>query len=128
MQAPRFDTTIDVRTYDIDVAGHVNNIAYIRWIEDLRGGLLESRFPTAELLRRNLYSVVTATSIRYRKQLRLGDKPNGSIWIDSIGHGVMSLKVIIRKPEIVIATAEQTCVLMNLLTGKMDMKAMEFYL
>ncbi len=127
MRAVRFDSPIAVKTYDIDVAGHVNNIAYIRWIEDLRSGLLDSRFPTGELLRRHLYSVVTSTRIRYRNQLKLGEGADGSIWIDSINHGVMNLKVIFRKSGVIIATAEQSCVIMNLLTGKMDVKAMEVY-
>jgi acyl-CoA thioester hydrolase len=27
---------IRVRTYDIDSAGHVSNIVYLRWMEDMR--------------------------------------------------------------------------------------------
>ncbi len=122
-----FKSKIEVKTYDIDVAGHVNNIVYVRWIEDLRSRLLETRFPTSGLLERHLYSVVTDTRIRYRNQLRLGDIPEGSIWIDSIRHGVMYLKVVFRKEDMIVATAEQSCVLMNLQTGKMDGKAMEAY-
>jgi acyl-CoA thioesterase FadM len=30
------ELSLNVNTYDIDVAGHVNNIVYIRWLEDMR--------------------------------------------------------------------------------------------
>jgi hypothetical protein len=34
-----------VRTYDIDYAGIVSNIVYIRWLEDLRLALLDQHVP-----------------------------------------------------------------------------------
>ncbi len=124
----RIELDLEVKTYDIDIAGHVNNIVYIRWIEDLRSKLLGSCCPVDELLRRNLYPVVTTTQIRYKNQLKMGDNPKGCIRIESIKHGLMQLKVVFQRNEVVIATAEQDCVLMNLQTGEMDKKAMEVYL
>lgn len=128
MSICKVESDLEVKTYDIDVAGHVNNIVYVRWLEDLRSKLLDSRYPVSELLKRNLYSVVTATQIRYKNQLKLGDKPRGTIWIESIRHGVMNLKVVLRREDVIVATAEQSCVLMNLQTGKMDRDAMRAYL
>ncbi|HEY9165315.1 MAG TPA: acyl-CoA thioesterase [Candidatus Kryptonia bacterium] len=127
---PLFRTEIEfeVSTYDIDAAHHVNNIVYVRWLEDLRCKLLASRYPVEELLKRNLYPVVALTKIRYRNQLRLADKLEGIIWVESIEHGLMRLKAIFQKADLVIVTAEQECVLMDLQTGKMDKKAMEIYL
>src|SRR5947208_6147204 len=37
-----------VRTYDIDFAGHVSNIVYIRWLEDLRLQFLNEHLPLQE--------------------------------------------------------------------------------
>lgn len=128
MSICEIESDLEVKTYDIDIAGHVNNIVYVRWLEDLRSKILESRYPVSELLKVNLYPVVTETRIRYKNQLKLGDMPTGTIWIESIRHGVMNLKIIFRKGDVVIATAEQSCVLMNLKTGKMDGSAMEAYL
>lgn len=124
----RAELKLEVGTYDIDVAHHVNNIVYVRWLEDLRRRLFATRYPVEELLKRNLYPVVTSTSIHYRNQLRLTDKLEAIICVESVHHGLMHLKAVFHKEDLVIATAEQDCVLMDLQTGKMDKKAMEIYL
>ena len=36
---------LPIRTYDIDFAGVVSNIVYIRWLEDLRLKMLEVHLP-----------------------------------------------------------------------------------
>lgn len=122
------ESEIEIKTYDIDVAGHVNNIVYVRWIEDLRSRLLRSRGLMEELLERKLYPVVTSTNIRYRSQLKLSDRLKGIMWIESVKHGLMQLKVIFQRDGEIIATAEQNCVVINLETGKMNKRAMEVYL
>ena len=43
---------LNVRTYNIDFAGIVSNIVYIRWHEDLRLEMLDRYFPIQEQLRR----------------------------------------------------------------------------
>ena len=128
MSVCEIESDLEVKTYDIDVAGHVNNIVYVRWLEDLRSKILDSRYPLSGLLERDLYPVVTATQIHYKNQLKLGDKLRGTIRIESIRHGVMNLKVVFRNEDVVVATADQSCVLMNLKTGKMDGNAMAVFL
>jgi acyl-CoA thioester hydrolase len=124
----KIEKEIEIKPYDIDVAGHVNNVVYVRWIEDLRNTLFALRCPVSELLKRNLYPVVIHTQIRYKASLKLTDCVKGIIWVDSINHGIMNLRILFQKNTDVIATAEQSCVMMDLLTGKMDKKAMEAYL
>lgn len=123
----RTELKLEVGTYDIDVAHHVNNIVYIRWLEDLRRKLFAIRYPIEELIKRNLYPVVTSTHIHYRRQLKLSDKLEGIMWVESIIHGIIKLKVVFQNSEGLIAIAEQDCALMNLQTGKMDKKAVEIY-
>lgn len=64
-----------VHTYDIDFAGHLNNIVYVRWIEQLRTKLFNQYFNLQELLSNNLYPVVISTNITYKKALKLFNKP-----------------------------------------------------
>lgn len=128
MSDHKTELEIEIKTYDIDVAGHVNNIVYVRWIEDLRSRLLGSRSSMDELLEKHLYPVVTSTNIRYRSQLKLSDRLKGIMWVESVKHGLMELKVIFQRDDETVATAEQNCVLMDLETGKMNRKAMEVYL
>ena len=70
-----------IKTYEIDAAGHVNNIVYVKWLEDLRCKLFEQILPIDNLLYWNLYPVVTSTNIVYKKQLKLNDNLIGSISI-----------------------------------------------
>ena len=82
----------DIKTYEIDIAGHVNNIVYIKWLEDLRCKLFGSILPFDDLLCRDLYPAIISTNITYKKQLKLSDKLSGSIWIENIQHNMMTLK------------------------------------
>ncbi len=110
----------EIKTYEIDIAGHVNNIVYVKWLEDLRCKLFEKILPIDNLLYLNLYPVVTSTNIIYKKQLKLGDRPAGSIWIENIQHSMMILKFNLNLGKDTIAFAEQKCILMNLKNGTMD--------
>ena len=111
---------IEIKTYEIDIAGHVNNIVYVKWLEDLRCKLFEQILSIDNLLYWNLYPVVTSTNIVYKKQLKLSDKPVGSIWIENIQHNMMILKFDFLLENKIIAFAEQKCVLLNLKNGTMD--------
>ncbi len=112
--------SLDIKTYEIDAAGHVNNIVYIKWLEDLRCKLFENIIPIYELLYQNLYPVVTSTNIVYKKQLKINDKPIATIWIDDIQHNIMIMKVNFTIDENLYAIAEQKCVLLNLTENKID--------
>ena len=74
---------LTVNTYDIDVAGHVNNIVYIRWLEELRSLLFSQIYSLEKLLQINYYLVVAVSEIKYRKQIKLFDKPVGKMILNS---------------------------------------------
>ncbi len=118
----KYKTSMDfeIKTYEIDVAGHVNNIVFVKWLEDLRCKLFEKILPIDNLLYYDLYPAVTSTNIIYKKQLKLFDKPSGIVWVEDIKHNMMLLKFNFIINESICATAEQKCVIMNLKTGKMD--------
>jgi len=118
----KYKTTIDfeVKTYEIDIAGHANNIVYIKWLEDLRIKLFSQLLPLENLVNEKLYPVVTSTVIHYKKQLKLGDKPYGTMYIDFVKHSVMNFKFSIANNGNTSAYGEQKCVLMNTETGLMD--------
>lgn len=121
-------TSIDfeIKTYEIDVAGHVNNIVYVKWLEDLRNRLFSSLLPVENLINERLYPVVTSTNINYKKQLKLGDKPVGTMVIEYIKHGLINLKFQFISDGKICAFGEQKCVLMNLDTGLMDKNKLKF--
>jgi len=116
---------IAVKTYDIDVAGHVNNIVYIRWIEDLRAELFSQIYSLEKLLEINYYPVVISTELKYKGQIKLFDKPIGRIFLESYTHGIILLKIEICLNNEIAFTATQKCVLMNLTTQKMFMGSIQ---
>lgn len=111
---------LPVNTYDIDIAGHVNNIVYIRWLEELRVSLFNKFLPISGLLSKGLFPVVVSTNISYKKQLLLDDRPQGRIWIEKMYKGIFILKAEITVDHSCAAAATQKCVIINLKTNRIQ--------
>jgi len=74
-----------IRPYDVDVAGIVSNIVYVRWLEDLRMEMLARLLPPGELERRRIMPVVVRTEIDYRSSLRFHDSCAGTMRLEGVG-------------------------------------------
>lgn len=112
------ETDLKVRTYDIDVAGHVNNIVYIKWLEVLRTKFLKVNFDFPHIISEGFYAVVVSTSIKYRKQITLFDKPVGRMTLTGFNHGILTVHVEIFVNDQLSTSAEQKFVIMNLNNSK----------
>ncbi|MBX2974488.1 MAG: acyl-CoA thioesterase [Ignavibacteriaceae bacterium] len=110
---------IEIKTYDIDAAGHVNNVVYIKWLEDLRGLLYRNIFDFPKIVESGYYPVVTHTSIKYIRQIKLFDNLEGVVELISERHGMLFLSFELKNESSLFAKAEQKCVMMNLRLGKM---------
>jgi acyl-CoA thioester hydrolase len=77
--------TFSVKTYDIDFAGIVSNLVYVRWLEDLRLALLDCAYPLEQLVADGLGPVLLETHIAYRDALTIHDKPEGRMSVESMG-------------------------------------------
>jgi acyl-CoA thioester hydrolase len=97
-----------VKTYDIDFAGIVSNIVYIRWLEDLRFKLLETYLPLDQQMARGFGPVLGTTHIKYKQPIRLFDQPVGRMWIDKFGRTSWSLQAEILLDGKVAALASQS--------------------
>jgi len=80
-----------VKTYDIDFAGIVSNIVYIRWLEDLRLKLLDTYLPLEQQMARGFGPVLGTTHIEYKRPIRLFDRPVGKMWVEKFGRTSWSL-------------------------------------
>ncbi len=80
----RIEANLNFRVfnYDIDAGGHVNNIVYIRWLEDLRTKILDDYLPLENLIANGLFPVLRETNIEYRLQVSLKDKVTGRMWME----------------------------------------------
>ncbi|MBD2109518.1 thioesterase family protein [Nodosilinea sp. FACHB-13] len=76
---------LEVYTYQIDFAGHVNNSVYIHWMEIGRLKLLEAiGMPIHEVLKQGIAPVLVETNIIYKLPLYLGDRVQAQMWLSEL--------------------------------------------
>lgn len=64
----------NVRGYELDSYGHLNNAVYLNYTEQARWEILKNAGLLNSFLSKNLLLVVTETNIRYMRELKLFDK------------------------------------------------------
>jgi acyl-CoA thioester hydrolase len=74
-----------VMTYDIDFAGIVSNISYIRWLEDLRNLFAEQALSIGSAFQRGIVPALMHTEIDYLAPVRFPDLVNGRMWLAEHG-------------------------------------------
>jgi acyl-CoA thioester hydrolase len=104
---------LPVRTYDIDFAGLVSNIVYIRWLEDLRLQILAEYLPLEQQLAQGYGPVLASTHIEYKQPIRLFDRPIGRMWLDDLGRTSWTVKAEILIKDKAAATATQAGVFVD---------------
>ena len=109
---------ITPKTYDIDFAGHVSNISYIRWLEDLRLLLLETYLPLETLMKRGVAPVVLRTTIEYKKAVKLHHNVVGTMWAGDVGSVKGVLLAEFRVDGVVMASADQIGIFVKMETGR----------
>ena len=100
--------TFLAHTYDIDFAGIVSNIVYIRWLEDLRGQMLAEHYPVEMMRAKGVGPVLLHTDIHYRRALRLGDRPLGRMWVAETRRTRWVLRAEFILEDAVVCEARQT--------------------
>ena len=105
-----------IYTYQIDFVGHVNNIVYLQWLENVRVKLLEEvGLPVAELTEKHrLFPVLRNTDIRYRKPYFLYNTVNIEVWISELKNASFDLEFrLTNEKEELCSTASQTCLFID---------------
>lgn len=106
------------KTYDIDFAGHVSNIVYIRWLEDLRMLVLDTYLPLHTLMARGVSPVVMKTTIEYKKPVKIFDSVTGIMWASEMGNvkGILSTEFSVNGS--IVASAHQVGVFVKMENGR----------
>lgn len=118
-QMPLFvEKSFTVKTYDIDFAGHVSNIVYIRWLEDLRYLLLDTHYPLQPLMDAGMAPILVRTNIQYKRAIQLFEPVTGQMWGQSIGAARMFIGARILVNGEVCADVVQEGVFADLETGR----------
>ena len=115
-----FETSLPVKvaTYDIDYAGHVSNIVYFRWLEDLRLQLLEENFPLEVLMADGYMPILAASTIEYKRPVKLFDNPVGYMWIEKVGAASMHFRGEFRVDGVVTTIATHVGLFIDAQTQK----------
>lgn len=110
---------LPIRPYDVDVAGIVSNIVYVRWLEDLRSELLHSVFARGALGDSGLMPVVVRTEINYRASLRYADRCTGRMRVAEAGRTSLTLDAsFVNERGETAADARQVSVFVAIATGR----------
>lgn len=109
---------LPVRTYDIDFAGVVNNIVYVRWLEDLRLEMLARHFPLDEQLKNGIAPVIVQTRIDYKHPIKISDFPSGKMWMKTMESLRWTVNAEIVVNDKVAALGEQVGIFANLQNNK----------
>jgi acyl-CoA thioester hydrolase len=113
-----FQLSITVQPEDIDQANHVNNVVYLRWVQDVsEGHWLAVATPE---MRDNYFWVAIRHEIDYKNQGFLGDELYLNTYLKEYG-GVRSKRAvqIIRKSDNkLLVESLTTWILMSAITNK----------
>ena len=75
----RFELRFTVSPADIDEMGHVNNVVYLRWVQDLAVAHWRAAAPPED--QADLLWVVTRHEIDYKRPALPGDEIVGRTWV-----------------------------------------------
>ncbi len=109
---------LEVKTYDIDFAGIVSNIVYIRWMEDLRLALLEPHYSMSRQLREGFGPILARTWIKYKRPIDIHSKVSGRMWVNELDSRKWVVAAEVVANGKVAAVSEQTGMFVTLNDGR----------
>jgi acyl-CoA thioester hydrolase len=113
-----YELPLRVQTYDIDFAGIVSNIVFIRWLEDLRLGLMDEAYPLVQALAEDVAPILVSTRIAYRRPVTIADKLIGRMRVASLGRVRWRLAAEFTVGGVICAEADQEGLFMRLSTRR----------
>lgn len=114
-----YETRMEVRDYECDIEGIVNNANYLHYLEHTRHRFLrQAGLSFAEMHRRGVDAVVARMDLRYKSPLRCDDNLISRLWIEKQGIRYVFHQDIFREADEALclkATVELVC----LVNGKL---------
>jgi acyl-CoA thioester hydrolase len=99
-----FQHKIEVKAADIDDLGHVNNVVYIRWVQEVAAAHWEHSAPAA--LKLKYAWVVLRHEIDYKNPAFLNDELTGLTWVGAHSGPKFDRFVNIQSDKKVLAEAK----------------------
>lgn len=113
-----FTHTISITSHDIDEMHHVNNVVYLRWVQDAAAAHWDEQ--ASEELKKKYARVVLRHEIEYKIPAKLEDSVEAKTWVSAC-EGVRSVrhvKLSHAATGIVYAEAVTTWCLLDAVTKK----------
>ena len=93
----KYRTELQVRSYELDFYGHVNNATYLNYLEFARGKFLEQEgLSFKKLVEADIYLLVVRAELDYRAPAHLSDWLEIEGWIEKVGNTSAVFRQIIR--------------------------------
>ncbi len=92
----RFELPIQIQTADIDELGHVNNVVYLRWVQEV--AVAHWRAAATAAQQAAVAWVVRRHEVDYKRAARMGDRVIARTWV-----GTASIHAFERHTEILRA-------------------------
>jgi acyl-CoA thioester hydrolase len=106
----KFSHSFNVVAEDIDAQGHVNNVAYVKWIQDV--AVAHWFAATSEQLREKYTWVVLRHEIDYKKQGFVGEQVTAETWVGEATRITWErLTEIKRGPDLLVKARSVWCLI-----------------
>lgn len=113
-----FTHIIKIKPEDIDVMGHVNNVVYVRWVQEVAEAHWKAK--ATDQQQKDILWVVLRHEIDYHKPALPEDTVIGSTWVDP-AEGPKTVRHVELKKQSdnqLLAKAKTTWVAINPATGR----------
>ena len=121
---PQFETKMEVRDYECDIEGIVNNANYLHYMEHTRHLFLQKcGLSFAEMHRKGVDAVVARMNLQYKTPLQCDDEFYSRLWLEKQGVRYVFHQDIYRASDerlCLKATVELVCLIQGKLGNSED--------
>ena len=115
-----FEMEMEVRDYELDSEGIVNNANYLHYLEHTRHGFcVKNGISFADMQAQGVIPVLNRVEIDYRTPLKSDDKFISKLWVERKGVRFVFHQDLFRVPDnVFVVSAIVSCVCLS--NGKLD--------
>lgn len=114
-----YELEMQVRDYELDAEGIVNNANYLHYLEHTRHAFCEEKgISFAEMQRRGIVPVLNKVEIEYKTPLRSGDRFVCKLWLERKGIRFVFHQDVFKPGGEAVVKAVVSCVCLE--NGRLD--------
>lgn len=117
------DVEFEVRSYELDSLGHLNNAVYFSWLEEATfSALAHKGLPFRDFAARGWVPVVVHAALDFRAELRSGDRARVLGHVAAYGRTSLRLsyRIVRVRDDVVAASGERVWVIVDDARNKLE--------